>query len=116
MKELLIRLIVNTLSVFVTGWILGDAVIISSFGTAILVAIVLAAFNATIKPLLVLFTLPVTVLTLGLFIFVINALIIMATDSLISGFEVANFWWALLFSLVLSLVNSLLYSLGERNR
>jgi len=112
--NLIIRLIINTLAVFFTAWLLGDAVQISGFTTAVLVALVLAIFNATLKPLMVLLTLPFTVLTLGLFLFVINALLIMATDSLISGFDVRNFWWALLFSLVLSVISSLMTKLGEK--
>lgn len=117
MNNLLVKLIITTLSVFITAWILGDAVILSGFGTAILVALVLAVFNVTLKPVLIFFTLPVTVVTFGLFLFVVNALVIMATDSLIAGFKVENFWWALLFSLVLSVVNSLLFGLGDqRNR
>ncbi len=114
--NLLLKLIVNTLSIFVTAWILGDAVVLSSFWTAIVVALVLAVFNVTLKPLLIFFTLPATIISFGLFLFVINALIIMAADALISGFEITNFWWALLFSLVLSLVNGLLFSLGEKSR
>ncbi|HAD96751.1 MAG TPA: hypothetical protein DCG19_05050 [Cryomorphaceae bacterium] len=112
--NLIIRLIINTLAVFLTAWLLGDAVQISGFTTAVLVALVLAIFNVTLKPLMVLLTLPFTVLTLGLFLFVINALLIMATDSLISGFDVRNFWWALLFSLVLSVISSLMTKLGEK--
>lgn len=113
MNSLIIKLIVNTLSVFITAWILGNAVELSSFGTAILVALVLAVFNATLKPILVFLTLPATLITFGLFLFVINALIIMAAASLIDGFYVASFWWALLFSLVLSVVNAMLFSLGD---
>jgi putative membrane protein len=116
MNRWLIKLIVNTLSIFITAWIMGSAVELTSFGTAILVAVVLAIFNITLKPLLVFFTLPATVVTFGLFLFVVNALVIMAADSLIDGFGVQNFWYALLFSLVLSIVNSMLFSLGERNR
>ncbi len=116
MNNLLIKLIVNTLSVFITAWILGDAVQLSGFGTAILVALVLAVFNVTLKPLLVFLTLPATLVTFGLFLFVINAIIIMAADSLITGFTVASFWWALLFSLVLSIVNGLLFGLGDNKR
>ena len=116
MNNLLVKLIVNTLSIFVTGWILGDAVQLESFWTAIIVAIVLAVFNVTLKPLLIFFTLPATVVTFGLFLFIVNALIIMAADALVHGFEVANFWWALLFSLVLMVVNGLLFSIGEHSR
>ncbi len=117
MNNLLLKLIISTLSVFITAWILGDAVVLNGFGTAILVALVLAVFNVTLKPVLVFFTLPATLVTFGLFLFVINALVIMATDYLIAGFTVTSFWWALLFSLVLSVVNGLLYGLGDqRNR
>lgn len=116
MNNLLLKLIVNTLGIFITGWILGDAVHLDSFWTAILVALVLAVFNVTLKPLLVFLTLPATIFTFGLFLFVVNALIIMAADALIAGFDVANFWWALLFSLVLSVINGMLFTLGERSR
>jgi putative membrane protein len=115
MNNLIIKLVVNTLGVFVTAWILGDAVVLSGFVSALFVAIVLAVFNVTLKPLLIFFTLPATIFTLGLFLFVINALLIMGADAIVSGFEVRNFWWALLFSLVLSVINSMLYSLGDRN-
>lgn len=116
MKNLFIKLVVNTLSVFVAAWILGDAIELSGFGTAILVALVLAVFNITLKPLLIFFTLPATIFTFGLFLFVINALLIMGADALIGGFEVRNFWWALLFSLLLSVINSMLFSLGDHSR
>lgn len=114
MKEILIRLIVNTLSVFFAAWIIGDAVQLHSFWTAILVAVVLAVLNFTIKPVLLILTIPATILTFGLFIFVINALVILAADELVAGFEVRGFWWALIFSLLLSFINSLLFRLGDR--
>ncbi len=113
MNSLLIRLIVNTLSVFLAAWILEPYVQLSGFGTAILVAIVLGLLNLTIKPLLILLTIPATLVTFGLFLFVINALVIMAADSLVGGFTVQNFWWALIFSLLLSFINSLLFRLGD---
>ncbi len=109
-----LKLVINTLAVFATAWLLGDAVLIHSFWTAILVALVLALLNFTIKPILVLFTLPATIFTFGLFLLVINAFVIMIADWLIGGFDVRNFWWALLFSLMLSLINSIMMRLGER--
>lgn len=116
MNNFLLKLIISTLSVFITAWILGDAIVLDGFGTAILVALVLAVFNVTLKPVLIFFTLPATLVTFGLFLFVINALVIMATDYFIAGFTVASFWWALLFSLVLSVVNGLLYGLGDQRK
>jgi putative membrane protein len=116
MPKVLVKLIVNTLGVFITAWLLGSAVKVDGIGMAVLVALVLAIFNATLKPLLIFLTLPATLVTFGLFLFVINALIIMAADSLLSGFSVANFWWALLFSLVLSVINGFLYRIGDNTR
>jgi len=80
---------------------------VDSFMTALIVALVLGLLNIFIKPILVLFTLPATIFTLGLFLLVINAVIILLCDELVDGFEVAGFWWALLFSLVLSFCQSL---------
>lgn len=113
MKSILLRLLVNTLSVFLTAWILGDAVYLNGFSSAIGVAIILGFLNVFLKPLLIFFTLPATLLSFGLFLFVVNAAVIMIADSMLSGFGVANFWWALLFSLVLSFISSLLRNLGE---
>lgn len=112
MKNLIIRLIVNTLSVFFAAWILGDHVELRSFGTAILVALVLAVLNLTVRPLLILLTIPATILTFGLFLFVVNALVIMAADWMVPNFIVDGFWWALVFSLLVSFINSLLFKLG----
>jgi putative membrane protein len=83
---------------------------IDTFWTAIVVALVLAILNAIVKPILVLLTLPITIVTFGLFLFVINAVIILLAGSFIGGFSVDGFWWALLFSLLLSLITSLLFS------
>lgn len=84
---------------------------VGGYGTAIIVALVLAVLNLIVKPILVLLTLPVTILTLGLFLLVINAIIILLADAFISGFGVDGFWIALLFSLLLSIFQSILFSL-----
>ena len=76
------------------------------YWTAIIIAIVLALLNMILKPILILLTLPITLLTLGLFLFVINAIIILICDSFIGGFDVDGFWWALLFSILISLAGS----------
>lgn len=106
---------INTLGVFFTAWILGDAIYLDGFSSAIGVAIVLALLNAFLKPILVFLTLPATLISLGLFIFVINAVVILIADSMLSGFAVSSFWWALVFSLVLSVINSLLRNIGEKD-
>ena len=104
------KLLINAIAVFVTAKIL-PGVYIDSFVTALVVAVVLGVINTFLKPVLLLLTLPVTILTLGLFTFVINALLVLLAAALVSGFQVKNLLWALLFSLVLSLVNSVLQSL-----
>jgi len=102
-----LKVLVTSLAVVVATFVL-PGVDLQNFLTAILVAFVLALLNMLLKPLLVLLTIPVTVLTFGLFLLVINAFIVQIADFLIGGFEVRNFWWALLFSILLSLVTYLL--------
>jgi putative membrane protein len=106
--NLLMRLIVTSVVAFGLSYLL-DGIKFDSFWTAIIVAIVLAILNAIIKPILILLTLPITLFTFGLFLFVINALIILLAEKLVDGFFVDGFWWALLFSLLLSILTSLLY-------
>ena len=111
--NLLIRIIISSLAVFLAAYLL-PGVSVDSYITAIWVAIVLALLNGFLKPLLVIFTIPVTVVTLGLFLLVINAAIILLADNFVDGFYVSGFWWALLFSLVLSIITSLMESLGGK--
>ena len=85
-----------------------------NFTNAVIVAVVLALLRVTIKPLLIILTLPVTIVTLGLFLLVINALIILLADNLIDGFHVTGFWVALIFSLILSIFESILYSFLDK--
>lgn len=102
----LIRLIISTLAVLVTAYLL-PGVYVENFMTAVIVAIVLGLLNVLVKPLLILFSLPVVLFTLGLFLIVINTLIILLADKFIDGFKVNGFWWALLFSVLLSIVTSI---------
>lgn len=106
--NLLMRIIVTSIVAFGLSYIL-DGIKFDKFTSAILVAIVLAILNAFVKPILIFLTLPITLVTFGLFLFVINALIILLAEKLVPGFSVDGFWWALLFSLLLSLVTSLLH-------
>ncbi|MEW4923605.1 phage holin family protein [Algibacter sp. 2305UL17-15] len=108
--NLIIRLLLNAIAVFALAHLL-SGVQVDSYLTAIIVALVLAVLNLLVKPLLVIFTLPVTILTLGLFLLVINGLMILLADEFINGFSVANIWWAILFSILLSVLQSLLQSL-----
>ncbi len=103
----ILRLLISGIIVFVLSKIL-SGVHISDITTAIIFALVLACLNAIVKPILVLLTLPITVVTLGLFLFVINALIILLADKLLDGIRVDGFWWALIFSVILSVFSSAL--------
>lgn len=111
--NLIIKIIISSLAVFLTAYLL-PGVTVDTYVTAIWVAIVLALLNGFLKPLLIIFTIPVTVVTLGLFLLVINAAIILLADNFVDGFYVSGFWWALLFSLVLSVITSLMESLGGK--
>ncbi|WP_291122358.1 phage holin family protein, partial [Flavobacterium sp. UBA6046] len=89
---------------------------VAGFGTALIVAVVLGLLNIFIKPILVILTLPVTILTLGLFLLVINALIILLCTNIVGGFKVDSFWTALLFSIVLSILQSIMYKLSGNDK
>jgi putative membrane protein len=102
----IIQFLLNGLAVLLTAYLL-PGVHVEHYGHALLVALVLAIANVLLKPLLVIFTIPLTIATLGLFLLVINAIIIIIVDSLVPGFRVDGFWWALAFSLILSIFNSM---------
>ncbi len=110
MPKFLARLLFNTIAALVASYLL-RGVQIDHVSTALVVAIVLAILNTFIKPILILLTIPLTVFTFGLFLIVINVLIIKWTASLVQGFEVDNWLWALLFSIVISIVSSILEGL-----
>lgn len=103
------RIIVTSIIAFGLSYLLAG-VKIDTFWTAIVLAIVLAILNAIVKPVLIFLTLPITLVTFGLFLFVINAGIILLAAKMVNGFTVDGFWWALLFGLLLSLVTAVLYT------
>ena len=97
----------------VTQYIL-PGIEVETFFIGIMVALVLGLFNAVLRPILVILTLPITVVTLGFFLLVINAFLIMMTSSLVDGFHVAGFWSAVFFSLILSFVTSVFNGINEK--
>ncbi|HWI40981.1 MAG TPA: phage holin family protein [Verrucomicrobiae bacterium] len=99
----ILKWLIGALAVGVTAYVL-PGIRVSGFFAALVTALVLGLVNTFIKPVLLLLTLPINILTLGLFTLVVNALLIMLTSAIVPGFEVRNFGWAMLFSLVLSLV------------
>ncbi len=108
--NLIIRILLTAVAVVILAKFL-PGVNVAGFTGAIIVAIVLALLNAILKPILIILTLPITVVTLGLFLLVINALIILLADEFLDGFDVSGFWIALLFSLLLSFLQSILFSI-----
>ncbi len=105
--NLVIGWLLNTIAVLVAAYLL-PGVDVANFWTAFVVAVVLGIVNAILKPILILLTLPITILTLGLFTLVINAALILLVSKLVPGFVVTGFIPALLFGLIVSLVNSVL--------
>ncbi|MFI5349437.1 MAG: phage holin family protein [Elusimicrobiota bacterium] len=112
--RILVHLLISAVAVFATARIL-PGVTVDGFATALVVAIVLGVVNSLLRPLLLLLTLPLNILTLGLFTFVIIGGLVELTSALVPGFRVANFWWALAFALTLSLINSVLHGLEGRS-
>lgn len=99
------RLLLSSLAVGLTAWMMHPSVTIEPMWAVVLVAIVLGLINALVRPIVKLLSLPITILTLGLFTFVINALMVLLCAKLLSQFQVDGFVSALLFSIVLSVVN-----------
>lgn len=111
--KILLRLIISAIIVVVLSNIL-PGVYVDSFLIAVIAAAVISMLNLFVKPILLILTLPVTIVTFGLFLLVINAIIILLGDALVSGFQVDGFWWALLFSLLLTFFQSLVFQLAEK--
>jgi putative membrane protein len=103
MFRILIHWLVNATAVYVTAHML-PGIGIKSFGAALIVALVLGLINVLIKPVLVFFSIPFLIVTLGLFMLVINALMLQLASLLVDGFAVQSFWWAMLGSLCISVV------------
>ncbi len=110
----LVNMLISAIAVGISAFLI-PGIKVDGFFEAVIIAVVLAILNRIVKPALVLFTLPITVLTLGLFYLVINVLMVYLADRIVSpGFEVSNFISALLFSIVLSIVNSVLDSMAGK--
>ena len=105
--NIVIKWIVNALIIIVAAYLL-PGVHVMNFWTALVLALVMGVLNVLVKPLLVILTLPITLVTFGLFLLVINALMVLLASHLVPGFTVDGFWWALLFSIVVSLINLVL--------
>lgn len=113
--QILINLILSGVAVFVSAYVL-PGVKVDGFATALVVAILLAVVNVFIKPFVSFLAFPITILTLGLFSLVINALMVLLVAAIVPGFKVDGILWALVFSIVLSLVSSVIYMLAPTKK
>ncbi|MFH0923270.1 MAG: phage holin family protein [Candidatus Falkowbacteria bacterium] len=111
--SILLKWLVTAAAILITAYLL-PGVSISGLWAALWLAVFLGIINVIIKPILIIFTLPINILTLGLFTFVINGLLILLASSIIKGFEVSGFWAALGFSIVLSAISYVLNSLFKQ--
>ncbi len=109
--KLLTHLLVSAIAIIITAYLLPGTKV-TPMG-AVVLAVVLGLINIFIKPLVKLITLPLTILTLGLFSLVINALFVILASNLVPGFSVTGFWAAFWFSIILSLVNALFNRFGD---
>lgn len=107
------KLIVSSLAVMITAYLLKGVQIDSVF-TAILVAAVLSLLNSIVKPILVILTIPITILTLGVFLLIINAAMILLAGEIVTGFKVDGFWTAFFFSIILSFINAVFHGLARK--
>lgn len=105
--RILLKWIIMAAAVIIAAYFI-PGVRVASFWSALWVALFLGIVNLVLRPILILITLPINILTLGLFTFVINAALILLASHVVRGFEVAGFWWALVYGIVLSVVNYLL--------
>lgn len=111
---ILVNWLLSAIAIGITAYLLPGVHIEGGAVTVLVLAVVLGLINAILKPILKLLTLPITILTLGLFSLVINALLILLAARIVPGFMVDGFWWALLFSIVLSLVNGFFSGLKDK--
>lgn len=111
----LLRILVTALVAFGLAQVL-NGIEVDTYWTAVVFALVLAVLNVLIKPILIILTLPLTIVTLGLFLFVVNTLVVLMASRFVDGFEIDNFWWGLLFALLLSLVTSVLFKKEDKDK
>ena len=110
--KIILNWILQAVAIVIAAYLL-PGVGVASFLSALILAVVLGAINTFIKPILVILTLPLTIVTLGLFLLLINAVLIMLATYIVPGFTVDGFLWALIFAIVLSIVSSVIHKFGK---
>ncbi|WP_454692283.1 phage holin family protein [Achromobacter aloeverae] len=105
--SLILVWILNAVALLIVAYVL-PGIAVASFGSALIAALVLGLLNMLVKPVLVLLTLPITIVTLGLFLIVLNALLFWFAGSILKGFQVNGFWWAMIGAVLYSIISGLL--------
>ncbi len=113
--KIFLKILLTAIAVMILSQVI-PGVLVTNYVTAVFVAITISLLNMFVRPLLVFFTLPATIVTLGLFLFVINAIIILLAGKLVAGFAVSGFFTALIFSVLLSIFRSVLFSLLKEDK
>ena len=113
--NLIVRLLLNAVAILLTSYLL-SGVHIGGYWDAFILALVLSLLNAFLKPVLVILTIPISIVTLGLFLIVINAGVLLLADYFVPGTSIDGFWWAVLFGFIVSILNSILYGLAGENK
>lgn len=114
--KFLVRLLITAVVAYGLSMILKPHIIIDSFSTALVFVIVLGILNAIVKPILILLTLPITILTLGIFLLIINVLMVILADKFVDGIHIDGFWWAFIFGILLSFLSSAISKSQKRER
>jgi putative membrane protein len=104
----LLRILITALVAFGLAHFL-SGIHVDTYWTALIFALVLAVLNVLLKPILIVLTLPLTLITYGLFLFVVNTLVVLLASRFVRGFRIDNFWWGLIFALLLSLITTVLF-------
>jgi putative membrane protein len=107
---LIVVWILNAVALLAVAYLV-PGILVASFGSAMIAALVLGLLNALVKPVLILLTLPITIVTLGLFLLVLNALVFWFAGSVLKGFQVQGFWWAVLGAILYSIISTIFSSL-----
>jgi putative membrane protein len=111
----LLRILITALVAFGLANVL-SGIRVDTFWTALIFALILAVLNVFVKPILILLTLPLTIITLGLFLFVVNTLVVLLASRFVRGFSIDNFWWGLIFALLLALITSVVFKEMDKEK
>lgn len=111
----LLRILITGMVAFALANLL-KGIHVDTFWTALVFALILAVLNVFVKPVLIILTLPLTIITLGLFLFVVNALVVLLASRFVHGFAIDNFWWGLLFALLLALITSVVFKEMDKEK